>query len=120
MPRIPTDMLNSVVYLYPNVDAAEEGRGFGGTGFIIDMSPDGESPSSTPLRFRYVVTNRHIVDGARGEPAHVVRANTADGGTVCITTEPEGWIFNPRHDVAIHRLTDPDVPFRQYGRIRLE
>jgi hypothetical protein len=125
VPKIPAELLESVVYLYPSLESAQEGRGFGGTGFIID-TPAYTDPLQRLLikdkdapRFRYVVTNKHVVDGAREQPAQIVRANTAEGN-VCIATEPEEWIFGPRHDVAIRALSEPEVPFPMYGRIKFE
>ncbi len=57
MPRIPTEILGSVFYLYKTPEDAESGSEYGGTGFFIGV------PSKTDPRYShvYAITNYHTV-----------------------------------------------------------
>src|SRR5579864_4573704 len=68
MPRIPPQILNSTVYLYPSREDAEAGSPFGGTGFIVGYS----FPDDPNWMVPYVVTNWHV---AIRDGASVVRVN---------------------------------------------
>jgi hypothetical protein len=43
MPRIPSDLLDAVVYLYPDVAAAQSGEQIGGSGFLASISDGNDS-----------------------------------------------------------------------------
>ena len=73
MPRIPPQVLYSAFYLYPTVEAARAGDGFGGAGFFVAY-PTGvpEAPS-----LLYAVTNWHV---AVRDGMSVMRVNKIQGG----------------------------------------
>jgi hypothetical protein len=88
MPRIPTSLLDAVVYLYRTEEAAREGRAEGGTGFLVEV--EGDPP------FIYAVTNAHVVK----EPgyASVIRINTKQGKTDTLSIDPAAWVSHPDGD----------------------
>lgn len=95
MPRIPDEVLDSVVYLYPTLDAAQRGERVGGSGFLVSVPCE----SDQDMFFLYVVTNSHLI---REGQCSVVRFNTKDGGMAAKTGTQEGWIHHPDgDDVAI-------------------
>jgi hypothetical protein len=98
MPKIPREVIDSVLYLYPSREAAEAGTQFGGTGFIVAIE------SGIPgYIYPYAVTNWHVA--VRGG-ASVIRVNKIGGGVDIFEFEPHDWIFNPGgYDLAIVRLS---------------
>jgi hypothetical protein len=95
MPRIDDLILNSIVYLYPSVTAAENGDGVGGTGFLVAV------PSATAARrhYSYAVTNSHVIREAK---APVIRLNRPDKGTIVLDLAVDDWTHHPNgDDVAI-------------------
>lgn len=58
MPKIPSDILNSVFYLYDSEKAAREGQDFGGTGFFVGVSSRHQGRHHV-----YGVSNRHVAAG---------------------------------------------------------
>src|SRR5208337_3554161 len=56
MPKISKEALDCVFYLYKNKQDAEEGREYGGTGFIVGV-PSVKFPN---LCFYYGITNHHV------------------------------------------------------------
>ena len=101
VPRIPDDILDSVIYLYPTREDAEAGEPIGGSGFLVvipyeDPSQgtglwDGSLPGD-----RYAVTNQHVAFGE--SDAHVIRLNTQDGQTHILETDPGDWHRHPDGD----------------------
>ncbi|MBK8159302.1 MAG: trypsin-like peptidase domain-containing protein [Rhodospirillaceae bacterium] len=95
MPKLPSEVLSSVFYLYGTREAAEKGESFGGTGFLVSYPtglPDGSS-------FVYGVTNWHV---AVQSGASVVRLNKIGGGVDGIELDPADWDFKPQwHDLAV-------------------
>lgn len=108
VPLIPNEILDCAVYLYPSVDAANEGRSAGGSGFLVGVRFDGHPVAST-----YAVTNAHVV--AQGNP--VVRLNTTEGRHEALDLPDEAWIRHPDgDDVCIAPLgLDPSLHFRLIG-----
>lgn len=89
---IDTTILKSTVYLYPSVEAAERGLSAGGSGFILGvMSPVGN------LLYRYVVTNKHVVQAGHS----VIRSNTWADGVAVVETVYEAWTFAKDDDLAV-------------------
>jgi hypothetical protein len=89
MPRINEQLLDSSIYLYNSVKAAEDGDQIGGSGFIVHV----------PTKYErwvhpYAVTNKHLIDGG----FHVLRLNTIEGGINTIESEPESWRLHPDGD----------------------
>jgi hypothetical protein len=103
MPRIPDNLLEAVLYLYPSEHEAREGINIGGSGFLV----------SIPCRkmkgdFIYVVTNRHVI-----ATADFVRLNTRDGGTYIERLPREDWVRSATDDIAIRGIGFPDDRFAQ-------
>ena len=57
MPRVPDELVTTVVYLFPSSEAAEAGERAGGTGFLMSIPF-----TNSLLAHWYVVTNRHVID----------------------------------------------------------
>lgn len=74
MPFVPTRILESSVFLYESVSAAEAGERWGGSGFLVGVSAPNASVHI------YVVTNAHVVDGG----ARVARVRHSDGTVECV------------------------------------
>jgi hypothetical protein len=93
MPRIPDQIMDSVFYLYPSVEAAKRGREFGGSGFFFGI------PLVNDRWMLYAVTNWHVaVQGG----ASVMRVNCQDGTSDVFELDPSQWVFTPRwHDLAV-------------------
>jgi hypothetical protein len=92
VPRIPDEMLECVVYLYPSEAAAEDGEQIGGTGFIIGIPIPYTQPA--PYHLLCVVTNKHVIDGG----SMVVRVNTIDGSKTTIALDNAKWFLHPSGD----------------------
>jgi hypothetical protein len=92
VPRIPDEMLDCVVYLYPSEAAAEDGKQMGGSGFIIGIP----IPYVQPANFHLlcVVTNKHVVDNG----SMVVRINTLAGSIDIVALDNAEWFFHPDGD----------------------
>jgi hypothetical protein len=84
VPRIPREILQSVVYLYPTVENAEEGLAAGGTGFFTSV-PSGDTVA---MEHVYVVTAGHVV-----RQAPIVRANTGSGVEI-LDLSLDTWIHH--------------------------
>jgi hypothetical protein len=93
MPRIPTEMLDTVFYLYPSVEAAHAGHAAGGTGVFVGFDLEG-----LPGReITYACSNKHVV-GKLG--CSVIRINKPDGAPEIIDSDPAQWTFDPNNDLA--------------------
>lgn len=103
MPRIDDAVLDSVLYLYPSKDDANEGKRAGGAGFWVSVECE-ENPA---YQHAYVVTNSHVVKKSLGN-SRVLRINTADGNYDTFPTEETSWVYHPdADDVAVCPFT-PD------------
>jgi hypothetical protein len=92
VPRIPDNLLDCVVYMYPSEAAAQDGERTGGSGFLVGIHIPFEIP---PKGFLIcVVTNRHVID--RG--SMVVRINTQDGSHDVIALDGRHWFLHPDGD----------------------
>jgi hypothetical protein len=95
MPPIPAHFLDSVVFLYPSRDAAETGRGSGGSGFLASI-PVVHDRVDAP----YIVTNDHVAI-----QASAARLTSHDGTTRVLDTPLDGWHSHPDgDDVAVFPL----------------
>src|SRR5260370_32799690 len=92
MPVIPPEVLETVVYLYPDQDSAARGEKVGGSGFLV-VVPTQEVPHA--MGFGYVVTNSHVI---REGKASALRLNTRDGSLGIIHSSESGWIHHPSGD----------------------
>ncbi|HEY5709610.1 MAG TPA: hypothetical protein VIS51_09460 [Solirubrobacterales bacterium] len=87
MPRIPDELLNSIVYLFKDEASALSGSGGGGTGFLVRFQEDG-------FEHTYVVSNMHVV----GNGYTTLRLNTAAGAVDAISIPAGAWINHPNAD----------------------
>jgi hypothetical protein len=92
MPAIPKEVLDTVVYLYPDAEAAANGERAGGSGCLV-IIPTQLEPFS--MGFMYIVTNSHVI---REGQASALRFNTRDGSLGIIHSTTEGWIHHPTGD----------------------
>jgi hypothetical protein len=98
--RIDDEYLQCVVYVYPSIQAAEEGKEFGGSGFLVSFP----TPIGDRIRV-FVVTNRHVIEKVANP---VVRVNRTDGAFDSIRTKNEDWKIHPDGDdiaaIEFHQL----------------
>jgi hypothetical protein len=87
MPRIPDQLLNSVVYLFQDEEHARKGRGAGGTGFVVEYPGGGQSDW-------FVVSNVHVVHNG----CTTLRINTNDGSVATVELEASKWVDHPDGD----------------------
>lgn len=92
MPAIPPEVLDTVVYLYPDADSASKGQRAGGSGCLV-VIPTQIEPFI--MGFMYVVTNSHVI---RQGKASALRVNTRDGRVGIIHNTSAGWIHHPDGD----------------------
>jgi hypothetical protein len=102
VPRINDQVLDCVVYLYPDRTRAETGESAGGSGFLVGVALGlGISTPIEPTNDYYaavVVTNKHVVSHG----ATTVRVNTKAGGIDIFELDGQhAWLFHPDHDLAI-------------------
>lgn len=100
MPRIPTAITNSIVYLYHDTSDAETGVDRGGSGFVLGVLSQVKGCSHI-----YVATNKHVIEGN----CPVVRLNLAHPSsqferTYSIPFTVDDWALHPEHDIAIAAL----------------
>jgi hypothetical protein len=85
MPRIPTELLNTVIYLYHSETDARLGRDAGGSGLLSGIPvPTGDGA------WIYAVTNAHV-----SKEAPVVRINKADGTVGIFPFISTDWVDHP-------------------------
>lgn len=96
MPRISDDYTRNSIYIYDSSDAAEQGRGFGASGFLVHVPFSGNSDK----RQIYAVTNQHALPASP-----VIRFNKLDGGVGGFVTKQSDWKFDPLgDDIAVLHL----------------
>ena len=101
VPRIPADIIDSIIYLYPSRQEAEDGECVGGSGFLVvvpsgDVTQlagylDGYLPGDL-----YAVTNQHVVFGDSNST--VIRLNTQAGALEIMETNAQDWVRHPDGD----------------------
>jgi hypothetical protein len=92
VPGIPRTWLDSIIYLYPTVEAAMRSDAVGGTGFLMSLDP---SPGLPPTAgHMYAVTNAHVIEGGN----YVVRFSGPDGQIQAIRVDPGSWRYHPDGD----------------------
>jgi hypothetical protein len=82
VPRIPDQILQSVFYLYPTMEDAQNAERRGGCGFIVDVPNDGTGQND-----RYAISNIHVVLSG----CTFMRLNRTDGGTEVIEVAQPAW-----------------------------
>jgi hypothetical protein len=109
--RIGDEFLECVVYIYPSEEAARDGKGAGGSGFLVNFPRPGQDANQDANRI-FVVTNRHVIEGVK---TPVVRVNRADQSFDPIPTNPHRWRVHPEGDdiaaIEFHQLNS-DHSFR--------
>ncbi len=103
VPRIPTIITNSIIYLYRDRLEADSGAEFGGSGFLLLMPIEGNEKCIHV----YAVTNKHVVEGTDGAP--VVRANLRHQSsglerTHCFELTEADWVVDPKNEIAVYPL----------------
>ena len=88
MPRIPDDLIDIIIYLYPSVQAAQDGEQFGGSGFLVGVRSQ-TYPDDTTKAHNYAVTNSHVI---REGSSPIVRLNTQDGRTEILELRESDWL----------------------------
>lgn len=107
MPRIDDRILDCVVYLYPNVQAARDGESAGGSGFIVGIPFSIDAPEFYWKNFPYsdmdserwrwlfyAITTAHVIRGQ----APIIRVNTQDGNHDIIPIESSAWTCHSNGD----------------------
>lgn len=115
MPRIPTEFLECVFYLYKSVDDANAvDNKAGGSGFFVavnDSCPYGTADDGTPVtrlvRHIYAVTNDHNI--SNGYP--VIRLN-AHGKHAPLPLTADKWVRHPSGDDLSISLVSPGDRFQ--------
>jgi hypothetical protein len=103
VPSIDYDLLDCVVYLYPSADEAELGVEAGGTGFLVNVWPEGEDDFDGGYEHLYAITNEHVVSENAICPSPVIRLNTHTGKHDVYPLDCDGWIPDPGgSDLAVH------------------
>lgn len=93
MSRIDDTLIHTVFYIYPSEDDARVGSEYGGTGFIIAISIDGNSK----LGFHYAVSNAHVIKGINADLIFL-RINNVENKFDIIETNKTDWICHPYGD----------------------
>jgi len=89
VPRIPDELADSIVYLYPSEAAAQDGLQQGGSGFLC-----GADLSVGRLMATYVVTNKHVIRSG----AMIARLNSRDGTHDILPLDGAEWFEHPDGD----------------------
>jgi len=90
MPRIPDQILDCVIYLYPSEDASQEGVIAGASGFLVSVP----SAMHKGYSHTHAVTNAHALE--RG--SSVIRLNTKKGEHRTIPLQMRHWLCHPKGD----------------------
>jgi hypothetical protein len=117
VPRIPDQWLDSVVYLYPDEDAAKRSERAGATGFIVSVPP--EDPGGImrkDLGHHYVVTNAHAIENRQSV---VVRINTKAGGYDTVEILKKEWETAPGGDDVAAAILDVEWKGHRYSSVDL-
>lgn len=110
LPRIDDNVLDTAIYLYPDVVSAISGSSAGGSGFLVNL-PIPDKPDHS---YVVAISNRHVVEN--GNP--VVRLNTKDGFTAVYDLLEPSWVMHDGgQDLAAHIIkVDPErQKFRGLG-----
>jgi hypothetical protein len=99
MPKIPSEFIESIVFVYPSEHDARAGAPSGATAFLVRVAIDRQANAFQV----YAVTNNHVLAEAGAEV--VLRLNSLTGGTDLITTSVRDWSRHPDgDDVAVYPL----------------
>ncbi|UQV43469.1 hypothetical protein KIV45_16000 [Janthinobacterium lividum] len=99
MPAIPNELLDCVLYLYPDSSSAIAGVRYGGAAFIVGV----QSKTNQTVKHLYAITNHHV---AVKSGYSVIRFNKKDGGAGTLDLDPSDWEFSAeKGDVCIASLS---------------
>jgi hypothetical protein len=115
VPRVPSYLPRSVVFIYPNEGAAREDKPYGGTGFLVTVQ--GEEPAfhvTTGPLSHYIVTAAHV---ALKHERCVIRLNKSEGYDPLPVTRDQ-WIWQAQGDLARNDLAvlPFDFPLDEYAQ----
>jgi hypothetical protein len=99
MPRVMSDFVGSLVFLYRTLGDAKSNNNSGGSGFLLGV----EAGDQDGLAHVYVVTNRHVVD----EGAKVVRIINRNGPPIIYDLTDKDWRTATGDDLAVCLLDKP-------------
>lgn len=91
LPRIDDAILDCAIYLYPTVDAADQGVAAGGSGFLVGV----RSEVHKNISYVYAVTNSHVIQQGASP---VIRLNTKGGDKDVIEMSERQWFHHPDGD----------------------
>jgi|GEM_PF-607878 len=112
MARITDTSLDSIIYLYPSVEAALRGDPEGGAGFIVAQ----RSEVNSGYGWFYAVTNAHVIEEALSP---VIRLNTKEGGIDVIPLALNNWVCHPAgDDVAVAQLVGNAISAFKFSYIQ--
>jgi hypothetical protein len=96
--------VSCTIYLYSSVEAANLGKGFGGSGFVLGVP----FPAGERQWHLYAVTNKHVIEPPDQSPSNsVIRVNTLDGSSAVIPTQPAAWTKAIDDDLAVLPFEPP-------------
>jgi len=88
VPRIFDRHLHSIIFIYNTKEGRSNGKG-GGTGFIYGVASEYDPKAFFP----YLVTNKHVIEGATGDRVFV-QVNKKDGGSEALDIDISHWTFH--------------------------
>jgi len=92
--------LTCTVYLYPTLEAGQQGQRAGGTGFFVAFP----APDGTNYMYPYVVSNKHVIDGG----CRYLRVPMRDGTDLVDEVPIDFWTFSPDDDLAVAPIGLPE------------
>ena len=106
--RVPDEVRQCTVFLGIDV-TTDPGHilKFIGSAFFVSI-PTEDNPNT---HYVYLATAKHVIEAAQGEPI-LIRANTKDGKSYIMRTQPSNWRFHPTDelaDVAVMPWAPPDT-----------
>jgi hypothetical protein len=117
VPRIIDTITGIAVYIYQDLEAAQNGEAFGGSGFLVDVPHE----TNGSLHSYYVVTNKHVVQRA-GTPVIRINRKSGDSPFECFPTKQDEWESHPEgDDIAVFLLkTESDWKELKINVVRLD
>lgn len=94
MPRIDDRYAKSIVYLYPTLEDAQEGKTTGATGFLVSIPFEHKVNGQMRHNLGFIVTNDHVV--SKGIEA--VRLNRHDRTSDALAIKKDSWNSHPDGD----------------------
>lgn len=89
MPRIPDELQSSIVFIYPNIIAAQDGRSAGGTGFFVERED-----AKTGLKTQYLITNTHVAQFEN----RAIKFCSTNGTCYFHEIKADEWVGHPNGD----------------------